>query len=140
MRKNGSTVLALLLALSMGLSACNSYGGLAGTRWVVVSYGPAQAQAPVGAGIATSFQFQTDGTYNWIFGCNLVSGNYRVSGDSLVFTQTSSTGKACLGDYQMQEAFGLKFLTGQVHYVQADKTLTLSSAGGDELVLTYSTR
>jgi heat shock protein HslJ len=127
-----SLVIFLVIAGSM-LPACASLGTsdtLKGTSWKLVSYGPTGKQSAAAAGIDTSLDFGTDGTFNGSMGCNGFGGNYEIKNGNIVFSQVISSMMACLGPQMDQERATLKVMNGTVRFQLQGNTLVIFAADG----------
>jgi heat shock protein HslJ len=133
MNKNPLTLITLLVALGLILSACASTGtttNLAGTSWKLVSYGPAKNQTPAAPGIDTSLDFSADGQLKGNVGCNQFSGDYKVKGEKIVFGSLVSTLIACPEPQMTQESIVFQAMTGTASFEVKDNTLTIHDTSG----------
>jgi heat shock protein HslJ len=132
MKKITLTILTVLLASSLLLSACASSASAAaslpGTSWKLVSYGPVGSQAPSAASVDTSLVFGTDGQVSGNLGCNSFSGSYEVKGGNIVFGLLASTLMACPDPQMTQEGTAFQVLTGTVRFEISGTTLTIYDA------------
>jgi len=128
MNKIALTVITILVASGLILSACSASADLAslsGTSWTLVSYGSVDNQAPAAAGIQTSLIFSADGQVSGNLGCNRFSGNYEVKDGNLVFSPLASTLMACPDRQMTQEGSAFRVLTGTVRFLVSGNTLTI---------------
>lgn len=132
-------VLSTLVACSPAIvptstpTASENVGGLGGTSWTLTSYGPASAQVPAAPDVETILEFGDDGTVSGSFGCNGLSGDYSVSGQTITFGPLISTKMACDEPRMTQENEAFKVLNGTVDFVlagQAGDILIITSADG----------
>jgi heat shock protein HslJ len=140
MNKITLTIITLLVASALILSACASQGkpvSLAGTSWKFASYGTAGNQTPTASGVDTNLDFGKDGTVNGNLGCNSFSGNYQLTNGNIEFSMMISTMMACVGPGFTQEGIALKIMNGSVRYTVSGNKLTLFAVTGDN-VITFS--
>ena len=137
MNKNILTVITLLVASGLILSACASQRApvsLAGTSWKFASYGSVGNQTPAASGVDTNLDFGKDGTVNGNLGCNSFSGNYQVTNGNIEFSMMISTMMACPGPGFTQEGIALKIMNGTVRYTVSGNKLTLYASSGDTAI------
>ena len=133
MNKITFTIITILAATGLVLSACASLGnpaGLAGTSWKLVSYGSAGNLTPAAQGVETSLIFGPDGQASGNLGCNGFSGGYEEKGGNIVFGPLASTLMACPEPRMTQEGTAFQVLTGTVNFELAGNTLTIYGASG----------
>jgi heat shock protein HslJ len=133
MNKVALTIITILLATGLTLSACASpttSASLSGTSWVLVSYGRAGSQTPAASGIRTSLIFGADGQVSGSLGCNGFSGNYQVNDGKLDFGPLASTMMACQEPQMTQESSAFLVLTGTVRFTLDGSTLTIFDTSG----------
>jgi heat shock protein HslJ len=112
-------------------------GGLAGSSWVLASYGPPDAQTPA-AGEPATLAFGTDGRVTGTTGCNNLTGPYSAAGGKLTIGPLATTRRACLSDAaNAQEQAIVATLNGAVGYERTSDRLRITSADG-KTVLTYT--
>ncbi len=104
---------------------------LAGTRWDLVSYGPAGRlqQPPTGAEVTLNFEAdQASGRA----GCNFYGGSYLLEGSSLSWRDPyfTTTEMACEEPLMQLESAYLQLLSGAEHIRLEDGTLTLEGPQG----------
>ena len=131
MTKITLTIIALLVASGLILSACASRGtspSLAGTSWKLVSYGPVGKQIPATPGIKTSLGFGADGKVSGNVGCNQFSGNYEVKEGKIIFGLLASTLMACSEPQMTQESTSFQLMTGTVSFEVKGNTLAIYDA------------
>ena len=140
MNKITLTIITLLLASGLALSACASSTtstDLAGTSWSLISYGPAGNQTPATPDVATSLVFGTDGQVSGTLGCNTFSGSYEDKDGKIGFGPLASTLMACPDPQMTQEGTAFQVLTGTVTFELAGNGLTIYDPSG-ALALTLS--
>jgi heat shock protein HslJ len=133
LNKVTSTIITILVAAGLVLSACTSKGtsaDLTGTSWSLVSYGTAGNQTPAALGIETSLTFGKDGQASGNLGCNSFSGNYEVKDGNIVFGPLASTLMACPEPQITQECTVFQVMTGTVRFEVEGNTLTIYDASG----------
>jgi heat shock protein HslJ len=134
MNKIALSILTILLASSLLLSACASSASAAaslpGTSWKLVSYSPAGSQVPSAAGVDTNLVFGTDGQVSGNLGCNGFSGSYEVKGGNIVFGLLASTLMACPDPQMTQEGTAFQVLAGTVRFEITGTSLTIYDASG----------
>lgn len=138
MNKKLHFVLFLPIIAGLLLSACTSGSTtqtLGDTNWKLVSYGPANGQIPAADGIETSIKFAADGKVSGNLGCNGFGGDYEQDGTRLVFGPLMSTLMACPEPQMSQESAALSILNGTVDFLLEGDSLTITGAGGDQLIL-----
>jgi heat shock protein HslJ len=137
MKKITLTILVLLVATGMILSACASTVTTAdpsGASWRLVSYGEAGKQTLAAAGIETSLVFGKDGKVNGNMGCNSFSGNYKLKGTNIIFSQTISTLMACPEPQMTQEGTAFQVMNGTARLQIDNNTLTIYAASGGNAI------
>jgi heat shock protein HslJ len=106
----------------------NGANALAGTQWVLESYGAAGAETPVVGEDAVTIQFDNAGQVSGSGGCNSYSGSYLVDGNTLTLTEIVSTLMACVDTALMDQ---------EIEYFDALQTVSEFQIEGDRLTLTY---
>ena len=140
MNKNPLTLLTILVAAGLLLSACTPAAtspDLAGSSWKLVSYGPAGNQTPAASGIPTSLTFGQDGQVSGNLGCNGFSGGYEMKGGTIVLGALASTLMACPEPQMTQEGIAFQVLAGTLPLELSGNTLTIHAASAD-LALTLA--
>jgi len=132
MRKMSQILTILSVVLLLALSACSNSRGLAGTSWKLTSYGPASTQTPAAPGVETALTFGADGTLSGHLGCNNMSGDYSISGQSITLGAISSTLMACPDPQMTQEGVAFQVLKSNdtVGFKLDGNTLTITSSDG----------
>lgn len=106
---------------------------LVGTRWSLVSLGPATSPTPVIPGSAITLEFETNNRLGGSGGCNSYSGEYQIQGNRITTNQIVSTLRAC-GDDKVTEQ--------EQRYIQALRAAETfqetTRAGETQLSITYS--
>ncbi len=103
-------------------------GSLEGTRWRLQSMGAQGAEKTVEGNATLLLQFDPGGKVSGNGGCNTFGGGYKVSGQSLTFSDLVSTLRACTDEtVSNQESRYLKALQQARRYTLA----------GDSLVIEY---
>lgn len=110
--------------------------GLAGTSWMLVSYGAPDAQIPVVSGEAkTTLTFGADGQASGSGGCNGYGGSYTIQGDTVTFGQMMSTLMACADEnVNRQEGAFMKALSSAGKFAVAGDRLTIAYDNGQGLL------
>jgi heat shock protein HslJ len=110
-------------------------GGLAGTVWTLVSYGPADAPVPAVAGAPVTAVFADQGV-SGSAGCNSYNGPFVYSQNTITFGAMVSTLMACAEqEVSAQEAAYLAALPSATTFTVANGTLQIVYDGG---VLTFT--
>lgn len=91
--------LSLTLACLLLLAACRGPDILTG-EWQLQSYGALDNPIPAQAEANIVFK---NGTVSGKAGCNTFSGQYRVTGNKVTFSNLASTLMACLGPGVMEQ-------------------------------------
>jgi heat shock protein HslJ len=102
---------------------------LAGTSWVLESYGTPGAETPVVGETPLTLEFANDGNVGGNGGCNSFGGPYQVEGNELTFGELISTLVACADSAQMEQ---------EVRYLDALATVSAFQLEGDSLVISYN--
>ena len=137
MKKQFLYFLAVLALAGIMLTACSgsASASLAGT-WKLISYGPPANPVPAVKDVDTSVSFGEDGTISGNVGCNNFGGDYKVSGDKIIFGPISSTLMMCadtaIGD---QETAVFNSLTETVTFALNGATLTITSSDGGSVIV-----
>lgn len=112
-----------------------SLGGLAGTVWTLVSYGPADAPIPAAAGAPVTAIFADQGVAGSA-GCNGYNGPFVYNQNTITFGAMVSTLMACVDQaVTTQEAVYLAALPSATTFTVANGTLQIVYDGG---VLTFT--
>lgn len=111
-------------------SAAPATNPLAGTRWVLATLGG----QPPAANTTVTLNFGVDGNAGGNDGCNAFGGAYMVDGDSLKFGNLIGTLVACAESVMAQADRFREALAQTAQFSITDDVLTLSDAGGKELV------
>ncbi len=133
MRKMTLVLVGLFTLAALILSACSSGTDaptLAGTSWVLVSYGPVENQVQAAEGVDTQLVFSTDGTFNGNMGCNGFQGEYKQSGSQITFNRMISTMMACEEPRMTQETTTFGIMNGKTIFEMKDGQLQITSADG----------
>lgn len=101
---------------------------LAGSEWLLVSFGPVGAEEPVVAGSEITLSFVTGGQAGGSGGCNSYGGSYQVDGSKVTFGEIVSTLMAC-ADEAVNEQEG--------RYLAALGAATSFEMRGDSLTIHY---
>lgn len=99
------TKLAILLNLLVVVFVLSTYSPadsspppqplLPGSRWELVSLGPAGEQSPVAPATKLTLVLQERDRLNGSAGCNTFAGTYTVDGNKMAVSRLASTLKAC---------------------------------------------
>jgi heat shock protein HslJ len=109
-------------------------GGLAGTVWTLISYGPADAPIAAAEGTSVTAAFSEQGIAGNA-GCNSYSGPFQYSENSITFGAIISTLMACLSEeITAQEGAYLAALGSATSFAIVDGQLQITYDGG---VLTF---
>jgi heat shock protein HslJ len=136
MKKITLSVVAIICVTVLILSACASLDAqasqtnLAGTSWVLISYGNVADQSPALPGVPTSVIFASDGQVSGNLGCNGFSGNFKVKDGKLEFNALASTLMACPDPQMVQEGSAFKVLSGTVSFSLEGDLLTIFDSTG----------
>lgn len=144
MLRQKTIALSILTVLALVVTACAPAGGdpgqpqrtpasppasgesLAGTHWMLVSFGKPGEETPVREGSNVTVEFQEDGQVGGSGGCNSYSGQYQVEGDSIAFHEIASTLMACADQTVTgQEAQYLQALDTASQFTLADNRLRI---------------
>jgi heat shock protein HslJ len=130
------TATPIVPTLPPGATASDpTLGGLAGTVWTLVSYGPADAPIPAVAGAPVTAVFAGEGV-SGSAGCNTYSGPFAYSQNNITFGAMVSTLLACESqEVSTQEAAYLAALPSATSFTVANGTLQIVYDGG---VLTFT--
>jgi len=130
MKKIMKTFLLGIVALLI-LSACSggSSASVTGT-WKLVSYN----QTPAAADIDTNIEFK-DGQLSGNVGCNGFGGDYKVSGDMIIFGPVMSTMMFCQGPQMDQEQVSLAVFQKSAKFVMNSDQLTITSEDGKSVIV-----
>ncbi len=110
---------------------------LAGTQWLLVSYGPADQQTNVVNGSAVTLTLNDKGQALGNGGCNHYSAATLFDGINLTVSNVISTKMACADDAVTQQESAYFAALGQVTAsTLSGSTLTLSTRDGQQLVFT----
>jgi len=135
MKQKLTILIPLLLLAALMLSACAADNSLAGTTWVLVSYGDTASPTVAAHGVETSLEFKSDGTLGGSMGCNGFGGEYAAKGDTVTFSNLISTMMACEEPRMSQETATFALMNGDVAFVVNGDTLTLTAANGQVMNL-----
>lgn len=102
---------------------------LAGTAWVLESFGTVGAEEPAVGEVPVTLEFSTDGQMGGNGGCNSYGGSYELDGNTLAFGEIVSTLVACVDTAQMEQ---------EVQYFDALQTASEFQLEGDRLTITYN--
>ncbi len=127
-RKTLVTLLIIFL-----LSACggNTSDALVGT-WKLVSYGDAASLTHPVQEVGTSITFNTDGSVSGNVGCNSFGGEYKVSGNEIVFSEMLSTVMACEEPLMIQESAVIGLINSETTFTYEESNGTLVILSLDE--------
>lgn len=101
---------------------------LAGTDWVLVSFGPADAPAAVIEGSEITLSFGEDGQATGSGGCNTYGGGYQVQNGTVAFSEVVRTLRACAEEDRTQQ---------ETRFFEALEMAGQYELAGDELTLWY---
>ena len=132
-RRQNLLAFAIFPLLLTALSSCSSGDddSLAGTSWMLVSYGsPRATSTPVRE---ATIKFDDSGTVSGTTGCNSYGGEYEVDDDSVSFGPIAATEMACLDPpgIMEQESNFLRILSAVTEYELEGNDLTLTGPGGE---------
>lgn len=119
------------LALSVKAGSC-----LAGTAWVLSSYGHPDTPSVVADSVRITLKWSADGNeLSGHTGCNLYTGTVHIRGNLIEVISLVQTEMACLDSRVMaQEADYLKLLAQAQSWETEGDCLILAGAGGEVLV------
>jgi heat shock protein HslJ/photosystem II stability/assembly factor-like uncharacterized protein len=103
---------------------------LAGTSWLLASFGPVGAEQEVAAGSRVTLLFQAGGNAGGNAGCNSYGGAYEVDGETISFAEIASTLMACEDGIIELEGSYLAALQSAVSFRLEDGRLVISYDGG----------
>ncbi|MEN8172713.1 MAG: META domain-containing protein [Chloroflexota bacterium] len=132
-------ILSTLILMTVLLSACAGANSLDGTKWALVSYGPAENQTSAIPDIFAYIYFNTEGNIEGKVGCNSFSGAYEVSGKTLTTGPLMSTLMGCESPIMEQETAVMMLLNGELPFEIDGENLTITSEDGNsELHLVHT--
>jgi len=108
---------------------------LTGNPWILVSYGPVDAQIPAVAGRDAFLRFTETGEINGNTGCNSLGGKYTLDGNSIRVSDLAMTMMACEDPIGQQESEVLEALRAPERYVIEDRLLKIFYAGGEKVLI-----
>ena len=114
---------------SAGEAPTEVVDSLAGTAWVLESFGTRGAENPVVGEISITLEFTDDGQITGSAGCNTYNGAYQLQGDSLIFGEVVSTLMACVDTALMDQ---------EILYLDALQSVREVALEGDRLTITYN--
>ncbi|HXF51618.1 MAG TPA: META domain-containing protein [Dehalococcoidia bacterium] len=120
-------VASLAAAVSAASAACGGGGSaLDDTTWNLVGLdgGPAAEEA------AAWITFEGGGDFTGSTGCNSIGGRWKASGETLTFSDISTTLIACEGPLGVQDAMVVEALRETVAFAMGDGTLRLIDRDG----------
>ena len=118
------TMVALLIVLLLSACGGNTSDPLIGT-WKLVSYGDAANLTHPVPEVDTSISFNADGSVSGNVGCNSFGGEYKVSGNEIVFSEMFSTLMACEESLMNQESAVLTLFEGETIFTYEESNGTL---------------
>ena len=118
------TMVALLIVLLLSACGGNTSDPLIGT-WKLVSYGDAANLTHPVPEVDTSISFNADGSVSGNVGCNSFGGEYKVSGNEIVFSEMFSTLMACEESLMNQESVVLTLFEGETIFTYEESNGTL---------------
>lgn len=107
---------------------------LEGGEWKLDSLVTADAVSSIPGAVPASLKFE-NGKVTVFGGCNEGSASYKVDGQTIMFESLVHTDKACGPDETLVEKAVLAALNGQVTYKIDRRSLSLTTAKGDGVVL-----
>jgi heat shock protein HslJ len=107
-------------------------GGLAGTKWILASYGPSGSATAVPAGAGVTAEIGDDGRLGGSSGCNSYSAPFTLDSQAISVGEIQQTDRACVdqGAMARERAF-LSALHAATSYTLAGDTLTIAYDGGE---------
>jgi heat shock protein HslJ len=108
---------------------------LNGTRWSLMSYGPADAQQGLVANTEITLSFNGEDGAGGGGGCNSYGSDYAIDGDSISFSGVFSTMMACADDILQQELAYFEALGLATTYEMTDGQLLIRY--GEDGLLTF---
>jgi heat shock protein HslJ len=118
-----------LLILTIILSACTTQkSSLTGT-WKLVSYGSPDAMTTAVPEASATLTFAEDGTVGGSGGCNSLGGTYEVNGQTVRFSDVTSTLMACDEPRMAQEDAVTRVLSDSAEFETEGQTLTIVGNG-----------
>lgn len=128
-------LISLLILLSLFTVACRTEASSLTGTWKLVSYGPSNAMTNAVPDAEATLTFNEDGTVGGNSGCNSFGGTYEVNGQTVTFSEMTSTLMACDEPRMSQEGAVTQVLSGSAQFEIQDQTLTLVN-GDMNLVFT----
>jgi putative lipoprotein len=119
----------ILLILIILLSACTAQAASLTGSWKLVSYGPPDAMTAAVPDAEATLTFADDGRVTGSGGCNSLGGVYEVNGQTITFSNITSTLMACDDARMAQEGAVTRVLSGRAEFEIEDQTLTLVKDG-----------
>lgn len=101
---------------------------LAGTQWVLESFGAPGAETAVVGEMPVTLEFSNDGQVSGNGGCNSYSGAYQIQEGTLMLGEVISTLMACVDTALMDQ---------EILYLDALQTVSDFTIDGDHLTITY---
>ena len=133
-------IFIILMTASLALSACSVAGtpaALSGTTWKLVSYGPATAPTPAVSGVDTHLTFDEQRRLQGNMGCNTFGGDFKLTGNQMLFGTMMSTMMACQGPVMDQEQAVLQVFNKSARFEISANRLTITSNDGSS-TLTFA--
>jgi heat shock protein HslJ len=133
----GLSLLIIIALASFTAARTSAQAGdpLAGSEWVLVSYGAVDAPTQVIEGSGVTLNFGADNRVSGYAGCNGFNSTYAVDGSALSFAAIASTRRACVdAALTAQENAYLSALRDAQAFVLEDRRLTLEYGDGQRLV------
>lgn len=125
----------IALIVVVGFTACSGQSSAAlNGNWKLVSYGSKSDPTSAAPGVDATVTF-ADGKVNGNVGCNSFGGDYKVSGDTIIFSQIVSTMMACADPLMQQESAVFSVFTDKATFTVDGITLTIVSADGNSVVV-----
>jgi heat shock protein HslJ len=134
MKKIATLTITLLVIAAFSLTACAASNSLSGTTWKLVSYGPPANPINAVVGAETSLSFDQDGKLSGTVGCNSLSGDYKVSGNTVTFGPIVTTLMACDEPLMQQETAVTQVLADTAKFSLENGKLTVTSQNGETAV------
>jgi putative lipoprotein len=136
MKKMSSLLVTILyLGILLALTACfPTESGLVGTNWMLTSYGPISAPTPTLPGIETSLSFGADGKLSGRLGCNILGGDYKITGQNITFGPVLTTKIACNEAQMAQETAAFHVLQDTASFKLDGNILSIRSSDGNSIL------
>ena len=91
-------IIAALASFTAAHASAQAGDALAGSEWVLVSLGAADAPTEVIEGSGVTLNFGADNRVSGFAGCNQFSSTYTINAGALSFAPIASTRRACVDD------------------------------------------